>query len=82
MSSGHSGTRGKWRCVTHAAVELCRSLGIITTAEGIKTPEQLAEIVRLGCNERRGYLLARPRSVADIPPLVESCPAPQLDGQP
>jgi EAL domain-containing protein (putative c-di-GMP-specific phosphodiesterase class I) len=39
---------------------MAHALGMTAVGEGIETPEQLAELTRLGCDEGQGYLLARP----------------------
>jgi len=44
---------------------MAHALGMVTVAEGIETPAQLAELIRMGCDEGQGYLLARP-----VPPAV------------
>ena len=45
-------------------VDLCRSLGIGTVAEGVETREQLDLLRRLGVAQYQGYYLARPMSLA------------------
>ncbi|MGI4798647.1 MAG: EAL domain-containing protein, partial [Janthinobacterium lividum] len=55
-----------------AVAELCRSLGITTTAEGIETFEQLQQVISLGCTQGQGYFFAPPRRVADIPALLDT----------
>ena len=47
-----------------AIVDLCRNLGIKTTAEGVETVEQLAVLMDEGCTELQGYLLGRPGPAA------------------
>ena len=43
-----------------AIIELGRSLGLKTVAEGIEQVEQLAELTALGCDVGQGYHFARP----------------------
>jgi EAL domain-containing protein (putative c-di-GMP-specific phosphodiesterase class I) len=43
-----------------AIIELGRSLGLKTVAEGIEEAEQLAELSALGCDVGQGYHFARP----------------------
>ncbi|MFN8075108.1 MAG: EAL domain-containing protein [Kineosporiaceae bacterium] len=50
--------------IVAAVTAMAHALGMVTVAEGIETPEQLAELVRLGCDEGQGYLLARPLAPA------------------
>jgi diguanylate cyclase (GGDEF)-like protein len=51
------------RAIIQAVVGLARNLGIATTAEGIETPEQLALLREIGCDEGQGYLLGKPGSL-------------------
>ena len=47
-------------------MEVARSLGMSTVAEGIET-EQQADIVReLGCDKGQGYLFSKPMSALDL----------------
>lgn len=48
--------------IVKAVTNLGRSLGMSTTAEGIETEEQLAQLRADGCSEVQGYLLGRPMS--------------------
>ena len=62
------GTTGA--AIIRAVAELCKSLGIITTAEGIETHEQLQQVSNLGCTEGQGYLFARPLPLPDARTLL------------
>jgi diguanylate cyclase (GGDEF)-like protein/PAS domain S-box-containing protein len=46
--------------VVRAVITLGQALGKAVIAEGIETPEQLAQLRNLGCEFGQGYLLARP----------------------
>ena len=48
--------------IVRAVVGLGRSLGMITTAEGVETEAQLSQLRREGCTEVQGYLFSRPTS--------------------
>jgi diguanylate cyclase (GGDEF)-like protein/PAS domain S-box-containing protein len=48
--------------VVRAVITLGQALGKTVIAEGIETPEQLAQLRNLGCEFGQGYLLARPLS--------------------
>ena len=43
-----------------AVVTLAHALGLRAVAEGVETPEQLAELRTLGCEMAQGYLFGRP----------------------
>ena len=49
-----------------AIVGLAAALGLETVAEGIETPEQLAELRRLDCPVAQGYLFSRPLTPAAL----------------
>ena len=51
--------------IVRAVTELGRSLGMSTTAEGIETKEQLAQLRLDGCTEVQGYLLGRPMQASE-----------------
>jgi diguanylate cyclase (GGDEF)-like protein len=48
--------------IIRAIVSLGRSLGIRTTAEGVETEQQLAQLRFEGCSEVQGFFLSRPTS--------------------
>jgi EAL domain-containing protein (putative c-di-GMP-specific phosphodiesterase class I) len=66
-----AGTGESGAAIIHAVVDLCSSLGITTTAEGIETIEQLEQVVSLGCVQGQGYFFAPPRPSSDIPALID-----------
>ena len=49
-------TNPKDRALITAAIDLARSFGLITVAEGVETPEQLIELIALGCDLAQGWL--------------------------
>ncbi len=51
--------------IVHSIVELSKSLGITTIAEGIENEEQLNRFLGLGCQIFQGYLFSRPLSGDD-----------------
>jgi diguanylate cyclase (GGDEF)-like protein/PAS domain S-box-containing protein len=67
--------------IVRAVVGLSRALGLKAVAEGVETPEQLAELRGLGCDQGQGYLFGRPTAteVADVilrrSSLAEAVPA-------
>jgi diguanylate cyclase (GGDEF)-like protein/PAS domain S-box-containing protein len=46
-------------------IALARAFDLITVAEGVETPEQLAFLTRAGCDQSQGYLHARPLPATD-----------------
>ncbi|MGQ0685391.1 bifunctional diguanylate cyclase/phosphodiesterase [Bradyrhizobium sp.] len=52
--------------IVRAVAGLGRSLGIVTTAEGVETAEQLDLLRREGCNQAQGYLFSPPRPAAEV----------------
>jgi diguanylate cyclase (GGDEF)-like protein/PAS domain S-box-containing protein len=46
--------------IVKAVAGLGQSLGMVTTAEGVETVEQLARLRQEGCTEVQGYLISRP----------------------
>jgi EAL domain-containing protein (putative c-di-GMP-specific phosphodiesterase class I) len=58
------------RAIVRAVVALGKSLGMSTTAEGVETAEQLAELRRQGCGDVQGYLFSKPVPPAEARALV------------
>ncbi len=58
------GQGGPSEAIIRAVLDLGRSLGIKTTAEGVETPEQLAWLKAAGCDFGQGYLFSRPVAAA------------------
>jgi diguanylate cyclase (GGDEF)-like protein/PAS domain S-box-containing protein len=62
--------------LVRAIVELARSFGLRTVAEGIEERDQMAPLLRLGCDLAQGYLFARPMEAEAVPDCLEA----QLSG--
>lgn len=56
------GTEGKNLEIIQAIVTLAHGLGMDITAEGVETPEQLAELKSLGSEDGQGYFFSKPLS--------------------
>ena len=54
------------RAIVRALANLARDLGMIVTAEGVETSQQLEQIKILGCTQMQGYLFSRPLPAAEI----------------
>jgi EAL domain-containing protein (putative c-di-GMP-specific phosphodiesterase class I) len=51
--------------IVRAIISLGASLGMITTAEGVETAEQLEFLAGAGCTEAQGYLVNVPKPIAE-----------------
>ena len=54
------GTTAEANAIVKAIAGLSRDLGMMTTAEGIETEEQLKHVSEHGCTEAQGFLTGRP----------------------
>ncbi len=52
--------------IVSATAVLAHALGLQVTAEGVETPEQLAYIKSLACEEYQGYLFSRPVPATEL----------------
>ena len=57
--------------IVRAVLALGQSLGLITVAEGVETPDQLALLRQLGCDSAQGFLLSRPVPSRELGPTIE-----------
>ena len=58
--------------IIRAVVGLGRSLGIVTTAEGVETQDQLEVLRTEGCTEVQGFFFSPPKSAREIKDLLTS----------
>jgi EAL domain-containing protein (putative c-di-GMP-specific phosphodiesterase class I) len=49
--------------ILQAVTSMAKSLRMITTAEGVKTADQLAQVHLLGCDEVQGFFISRSQPV-------------------
>ncbi|QQO17231.1 EAL domain-containing protein [Bradyrhizobium diazoefficiens] len=68
-------TREDSMAIIRAVTGLGRSLGIVTTAEGVENDAQLELLRREGCTQAQGYLFSKPRPASDVASMLER---PQL----
>jgi len=57
--------------IVRAVTTMAKSLGMITTVEGVETAEQLAQVSQLGCTEVQGFFIGRPQRLEDISRLLQ-----------
>jgi diguanylate cyclase (GGDEF)-like protein/PAS domain S-box-containing protein len=74
----HVGSQGKDNTspfkIVRAIVMLAHNLGLDVTAEGIETPEQLAELRKLGCESGQGYFFSKPLDAVQAEALIAAQP--------
>jgi diguanylate cyclase (GGDEF)-like protein/PAS domain S-box-containing protein len=65
--------------IVRAVAGLAAALGIVTTAEGVETKEQLDQLRCEGCDQVQGFLISRPRPPQELEPIwsLKSCAKPQ-----
>jgi diguanylate cyclase (GGDEF)-like protein/PAS domain S-box-containing protein len=66
------GTRDDSMAIVRAVTGLGKSLGMVTTAEGVENAEQLALLRREGCTQAQGYLFSKPRPAAEVERLLSA----------
>ncbi len=59
-------TRDDSMAIVRAVTGLGKSLGIVTTAEGVETDAQFELLRQEGCTQAQGYLFSRPRPAAEV----------------
>jgi diguanylate cyclase (GGDEF)-like protein len=62
--------------IVRAVIDLANNLGLVTTAEGVETQEQLDWLRMEACTEVQGYLISLPVPSRDIRPLL-ACDLPR-----
>ena len=65
--------------IVKAVIHMAHALSLETVAEGVETPEQLAELRQLGCDKAQGYLFSRPQDPDAIEMLLASGGSLRLD---
>ena len=67
--------------IAGSIIGLGADLDMLVVAEGIETPEQLAELRRLGCDFGQGFYLGRPVPAAELERLLDPEARPRLHQQ-
>jgi diguanylate cyclase (GGDEF)-like protein len=66
------GPDGNANAVIRAVTGLGASLGMVTTAEGIETVDQLMWVRQEGCMEVQGFLIGKPKPINEITKLIRT----------
>ena len=59
------------RAIVAAIINMSKSLGLLTIAEGVEMSEQLAFLSEQGCNEAQGYYYSKPLPAAECGEFLE-----------
>jgi EAL domain-containing protein (putative c-di-GMP-specific phosphodiesterase class I) len=65
--------------IIQAIIGIARGLGLHLVAEGVESPEQLAMLQAMGCDEVQGFLLGRPMSADKLLALLPLRGLPMAD---
>jgi EAL domain-containing protein (putative c-di-GMP-specific phosphodiesterase class I) len=57
--------------IVRAVTELCVTLGMSTTAEGVEAKEQYTALAELGCTDVQGDLFSRPCPAGEVPGMLQ-----------
>ena len=63
-------TRDDSMAIVRAVTGLGKSLGIVTTAEGVETDAQFELLRQEGCTQAQGYLFSQPRPAAEVEKML------------
>jgi diguanylate cyclase len=69
MSESHEG-----RVIVRAILQLATGLDIATTAEGVETQAQLAQLAAHGCREAQGFLFSAPQPAGEALGMLSNWP--------
>ena len=71
--------RAESQAIIRSIIGLAHNLGLRVVAEGIERPEQLRELIELGCQYGQGYHFARPLPTDEIEQLLARGEMPGVD---
>jgi diguanylate cyclase (GGDEF)-like protein len=58
--------------IVASVIDLAHAFGLTAIAEGVETPEQMARLRQLGCEQAQGYYLGRPMTAEDATAWLSS----------
>ncbi|MGK2949447.1 MAG: putative bifunctional diguanylate cyclase/phosphodiesterase, partial [Acidimicrobiales bacterium] len=64
--------------IVRSVIDLARTLGLHTVAEGVEHEAARAQLAELGCDAAQGYVLARPLPAAQLVDWIAHQPVPRL----
>jgi diguanylate cyclase (GGDEF)-like protein/PAS domain S-box-containing protein len=70
----HPGTRQEDNEIVRLILALAQTLNLETIAEGVETPEQIAELKKLGCFVGQGFIFSPPVSTEVAEALIRNAP--------
>jgi EAL domain-containing protein (putative c-di-GMP-specific phosphodiesterase class I) len=59
------------KAIVNAIINLAKSLGLKTIAEGVETPRQLEFLRKQGCDEMQGYFFSKPLSIKQFDVILK-----------
>ncbi len=65
--------------IAGSIIRLGESLEMVVVAEGIETPDQLAQLLALRCDFGQGFYLGKPIEPEGLEPALDRAPAPALN---
>ena len=68
--------------IVRSIIDLGAGLGMKIVAEGVETIEEALFLAHAGCDELQGFLLGRPKPVAELQSTVDNAIALQLVNMP
>ncbi len=60
--------------IVKAVINLARSLGMRSVAEGVETRNELSMVAQVGCNKVQGYYISRPVPADELTTVLMQCP--------
>lgn len=67
------------RAITKATLQLAKALGMRVTGEGVETQSQADFLTDNGCDELQGFMISRPKPLANLGHLIDLQPMDAID---